>query len=114
MAYPPETTQDTRANLQPLHHLEERSSGSFASLVAITTIPPSWNRLPRLRGRAAESVTPLALTLPPPPPLAAPLEGRRGFVPMPGDGLEPGDDLAGSVWVLTVQGPPLQDPLDAL
>src|SRR5262249_19189306 len=82
-------------------------SGSFALLVAITTTPRSWERPPRLRGRAADAVTPLALALPSPPPLPAPLERCRGFVPMPGDGLEPGDDRAGVSGVLAVQRPPL-------
>src|SRR5262245_30983021 len=89
---PPETTSASRTS-QTLctHPLPLAASGSFASLVAITTSPPSGDRLPRLRGRASDSMTPLALALPPPPPLAAPLDGRRGFVPVPGDGLEPGD-----------------------
>src|SRR5262245_56008237 len=91
-----------------------RSSGSFDSLVAITPIPFSWDRPPRLRGRATNWVTPFALALPSPPPLAAPLERRRGLVPMSGHRLEPADDLPDRCRGLPAQRPPLQDPLDAL
>ncbi|WP_159452252.1 hypothetical protein [Singulisphaera sp. GP187] len=64
--------------------------------------------------RAADPVVMLSLAVPTSGSLSAPLERRRGRVPVPGYGLEPGVDLADIHWVLTRQGPPLQDPLHTL
>src|SRR3954465_10890851 len=61
-----------------------------------------------------EPVATLPLTLATCRPLAAPHKRRRGFVPVTGHRLEPGDDLAGVARVLSVQCPTLQDPLDTL
>ena len=69
---------------------EVASSGSFALGVAINRARASRIGSPGAGPRAAQPVATLPLPLPPGRPLAAPLERRRGRVPVPGHRLEPG------------------------
>ena len=66
----------------------------------------NWPRPPAeggagIRPRAAEAVAPLALALPTGRSLPAPHERRRVRIPVAGDRLEPADDLAGLLRMLT-------------
>src|SRR4051794_21321120 len=104
----------SRAPRRATDEAQNVPSGSFALPVAISGPRHPADGHASVRTRAADPVATFPLALPTGRTLPAPPEWRRGLVPVPGHGLEPGDDLAGVARVLTVQRPALQDPLDAL
>src|SRR5271154_3843417 len=90
------------------------TSGSFALSMAISRARSSTDRVSGAGPRAPQPMATLPLTPPPGRPMTTPLEPRRGRVPVPCHRLEPRYDLRHRRRVLTVQGPPLEDPLEAL
>ena len=71
-------------------------------------------RLPNVSARTAECMCITALLPPPLPTLAVPEEGCGMAVLRRGGLLEPGTDLGRVLWVLAVNGAPLEDTLNGL